>query len=110
MVGRQTPDLPGAVPLSMGTQGFPLVQQFGYRPYTTGRQGRAPFLVGQAEKGVPRPFPCLPASEEIIPPSPASQYARGLRDALAATGITVEAVVGWADEMRVGLIGTTRRV
>jgi hypothetical protein len=35
---------------------------------------------------------------------------RGLGDALKAAGITVEQGVGWADEMRVGLIGTTRRV
>jgi transposase len=33
-----------------------------------------------------------------------------LGDALTAAGITVERSVGWADEMRVGLIGTTRRV
>lgn len=34
----------------------------------------------------------------------------GLADALSATGITLQAGVGWADEMRVGLIGTMRRV
>jgi transposase len=34
----------------------------------------------------------------------------GLRDALTAAGMTVTASVGWADEMRLGLMGTTRRV
>jgi len=34
----------------------------------------------------------------------------GLRDALTAAGMTVQASVGWADEMRLGLMGTTRRV
>lgn len=34
----------------------------------------------------------------------------GLADTLTAAGITAEQGVGWADEMRVGLIGTTRRV
>jgi DDE superfamily endonuclease len=34
----------------------------------------------------------------------------GLLAALRAVAVTVEASVGWADEMRVGLIGTTRRV
>ena len=34
----------------------------------------------------------------------------GLLDALTAAGLTVKTGVGWADEMRVGLIGTTRRV
>ena len=29
---------------------------------------------------------------------------------LRAAGIAVERAVGWADEMRVGLYGTTRRV
>jgi transposase len=29
---------------------------------------------------------------------------------LTAAGITVERAIGWADEMRIGLIGTTRRV
>jgi transposase len=34
----------------------------------------------------------------------------GLADALTAAGITVAQGVGWADEMRIGLFGTTRRV
>jgi len=34
----------------------------------------------------------------------------GLRDTLHAAGIALEAGVGWADEMRLGLIGTMRRV
>lgn len=34
----------------------------------------------------------------------------GLADALRAAGLTVTQGVGWADEMRVGLMGTTRRV
>ncbi len=34
----------------------------------------------------------------------------GFRDALSAAGITEDASVGWADEMRLGLMGTTRRV
>lgn len=34
----------------------------------------------------------------------------GLRRVLAAAGVTADTAVGWADEMRVGLGGTTRRV
>jgi transposase len=34
----------------------------------------------------------------------------GLAARLTAAGIAAERAVGWADEMRVGLIGTTRRV
>lgn len=34
----------------------------------------------------------------------------GLATELRTAGITVERGVGWADEMRIGLIGTTRRV
>ena len=34
----------------------------------------------------------------------------GRADTLTAAGITAEQGVGWADEMRVGQIGTTRRV
>jgi hypothetical protein len=34
----------------------------------------------------------------------------GLADTLRAAGITADKSVGWADEMRVGLLGTTRRV
>ena len=34
----------------------------------------------------------------------------GLAATLTAAGITVERQVGWADEMRLGLMGTTRRV
>ena len=34
----------------------------------------------------------------------------GLDAVLTAMGITAERAVGWADEMRVGLMGTTRRV
>ena len=34
----------------------------------------------------------------------------GLAAVLRAAGVTVERCIGWADEMRVGLVGTTRRV
>jgi len=34
----------------------------------------------------------------------------GLRDAITAAGLTMEARVGWVDELRLGLMGTTRRV
>jgi hypothetical protein len=34
----------------------------------------------------------------------------GLVDALRTTGVTEDASVGWADELRLGLMGTTRRV
>jgi len=51
-----------------------------------------------------------PAAHQRQPRRPGGVEKGGLRDTLHAAGITLEAGVGWADEMRLGLIGTMRRV
>lgn len=58
----------------------------------------------------------MPDLSRLGGPGPASHNLReshfltGIYNSLTTAGITAEAGVGWADEMRVGLIGTTRRV
>src|SRR5207249_2605244 len=51
-----------------------------------------------------------PGSREGRPPRASAVEKRGLTAALATVGLRPSSVVGFADELRLGLRGTTRRV